>query len=645
MPQNSVDELFQRAKERHRARDLTGAEAIYQQILAINPAHSVALNLTGVLNASRGELSEAIGYFRDAIQSQPYYAEAHFNLGKALQDAERFVEAAEAYRQAAACRPGYAKALDNLGVVLQKLGQLEQALLAYESAMRAQAQFPETHFNRGTLLEQLMRVPEAIAAYRTAVLQKPEYADALINLGNALQKMGQFDEAIQTLELALTLKPRSATAVNALANALKETGRMDEAMGCYRRVVELGGNHWAVGNYLYSSHFHPSWDARRIRVEHDEWNERFAAPLMPVPTPHLRTSNRLRVGFVSPDLHEHPVGRFMLPLAENLDRSRFEISYFSDSPLADSIASGIRASADHWHETSRLTDTELAERVRAEKLDVLIDLTMHMQGSRLLTFARKPAPLQITYLAYCSTTGLTAIDYRISDPYLDPIGMDESVYSEKTLRLPHTYWCYRPPGDAMQIAQKQTDQIVFGCLNNYCKVTNATWDAWIQVLQSVPKSRLLVFCPEGSHRATAFERLKHAGVDPDRLSMIARMSRSHYFETYDRIDIGLDPFPYGGGTTTLDALWTGVPVVSLAGQTAVGRGGVSILSNLGMPRWIAGDVSEYVRAAGEIADNRFDRLALREQLRSSPLMDEQRFAREFEDAIAHAWRDLTGDVV
>ena len=231
----------------------------------------------------------------------------------------------------------------------------------------------------------------------------------------------------------------------------------------------------------------------------------------------------------------------------------------------------------------------------AEKLDVLIDLTMHMQGSRLLTFARKPAPLQLTYLAYCSTTGLTAIDYRISDPYLDPIGMDESIYSEKTLRLPHTYWCYRPPKDAIGIVEKPADRVVFGCLNNYCKISDVTWDAWIQVLQSVPNSRLLIFCPEGSHRATAFERLKRAGIDPDRLSMIARMPRSDYFQTYNQIDIALDPFPYGGGTTTLDALWAGVPVVSLAGQTAVGRGGVSILSNLGMPGWIAGNVSEYVR--------------------------------------------------
>ena len=259
-------------------------------------------------------------YFREAIQSQPYYAEAHFNLGKALQDAERLVEAAEAYRQAAACRPGYARALDNLGVVLQKLGDFKQALITQSARARRKLISRKATSIAERCSKKLMRFPEAIAAYRAAISQRPGYADAMINLGNLLQKIGQFDEGIQTLEQALKVKPQSATAFNALGNALKERAGLDEAMNCYRRVVELGGNHLAVGNYLYSSHFHPAWDARRIRAEHAAWNERFAAPLLPAPTPHLRTGNRLRVGFVSPDLHEHPVGRFMLPLAENLDR-------------------------------------------------------------------------------------------------------------------------------------------------------------------------------------------------------------------------------------------------------------------------------------------------------------------------------------
>jgi protein O-GlcNAc transferase len=339
------------------------------------------------------------------------------------------------------------------------------------------------------------------------------------------------------------------------------------------------------------------------------------------------------------------VGRFMLPLAENLDLSRFELFFFSDAVVTDGISAGIKASAHHWHNTSQLSDTELAELVRSEKLDVLIDLTMHMEGSRLLVFAQKPAPLQLTYLAYVSTTGLTAIDYRLSDPYLDPVGMDESIYSEKTLRLSHTYWCYRPPAEAMSLGNVSRKNVAFGCLNNYCKISEATWKAWIQILKAVPDSTLLIFCPEGSHREIAFDHLRQQGVDPHRLSMIARMPRSQYFRTYDQIDVALDPFPYGGGTTSLDALWAGIPVVSLAGQTAVGRGGVSILNNLGTPQWIANDVGEYVRIATELAGDRVDRAMLRERLRVSKLMDEKSFARDFEDAIALAWLDLADQVV
>lgn len=637
-----VERLLALALERHHAGDLPGAEAGYLQVLSRVPSHAEAMHFLGIVNASRGELSQAIERLEAATRLRPGYPEAHYNLGKALQDSGQSERAVRAYRQAISQRPGYAKALNNLGVVLQRKGEISQSRQSYDEALSAQPVFPEAHFNRATLLEQQHDLPSAIEGYRTAIAQKPGYVDAQTNLGNALQKAGQFDEAITRLS---AIQPPSAISLNALGNALKETGQLDEALSCYHQAADAGGGHWAAANYLYASHFHPAWDARRISDEHREWNRRYAEPLMPSALPHIQASARLRVGFVSPDLREHPVGRFMLPLAENLDQSRFEISYFSDATVGDALQSRIGAVATHWHETSRLSPAELAQFVRSRQIDVLIDLTMHMEGSRLLTFARKPAPVQMTYLAYCSTTGLSAIDYRLSDPYLDPVGLDESIYTEMTLRFQHTYWCYRPPSAETAIANKRDGEVVFGCLNNYCKLSEPTWDAWIRILQDVPNSKLLIFCPEGSHRAIAANRLKLRGVDPQRLSMIARMPRSAYFQTYEQIDIALDPFPYGGGTTTLDALWAGVPVVTLAGQTAVGRGGVSILTNLGMPNWIGQTTDDYVRIAGELAGQRPDRNTLREQLRASPLMDEKRFARDFETTIAGGWQALTGQTV
>jgi predicted O-linked N-acetylglucosamine transferase (SPINDLY family) len=355
---------------------------------------------------------------------------------------------------------------------------------------------------------------------------------------------------------------------------------------------------------------------------------------------------RLRVGYVSPNFRNHVVGRFLLPLLSNHDHVEFEIFCYSDVARPDPVTGQLRACADVWRETADLSDQALADLIRRDRIDILVDLNMHMEGSRLLAFVCKPAPVQTTYLAYAGTTGVTAIDYRLTDIHLDPPGADESIYSERSVRLATSYWCYPPPGEAPApgpLPAMSAGHVTFGCLNSFWKINAKVLDVWVAILRGVPGSRLILHAPPGSHRDELLRFIAGEAVEPGRIRFEPRASGADYFAIYRGIDIALDPFPYPGGTTTCDALWMGVPVVTLAGTGAIARAGVSILSNVGLPSLIAGSTSQYPRIANELAADlpRLSRLrqSLRKQMARSPLMDGRRFAREMEDAYRRMWSE------
>jgi len=304
----------------------------------------------------------------------------------------------------------------------------------------------------------------------------------------------------------------------------------------------------------------------------------------------------------------------------------------------------IRSCADLWRDVQPLSDNELAKQINEDRIDILVDLALHTANNRLPVFARKPAPVQMSYLAYCSTTGLKAIDWRLSDAHLDPPGV-EHFYSEKTLRLPGSYWCYEQPADAPPISPPpslRNGYVTFGSLNNFAKISQPAIDTWISILERVPNSRLILHAHEGSHRQRLRDLLASQSIDPNRLEFVGFYSMGGYLSQYSRIDVALDPFPYGGGHTTFDALWMGVPVVSLAGRTGVGRGGVSILSNLGKPQWIADSIDSYIDIATDLARDIDERTTIRNQMRGwmvqSSLMDAVSHARDIESAFRFAWR-------
>ncbi len=401
-------------------------------------------------------------------------------------------------------------------------------------------------------------------------------------------------------------------------------------------------------NLVCTQVYCPGYDAQALYEEHRRWNRRHAEPLTKFIRPHLNDPSpdrRLRVGYVSPDFRSHPVGRFLLPLLKSHDHQGFEIFCYASVLVADSVTEQCRARADVWRDVLGLSDKQVAHAIRQDRIDILVDLTMHMAYNRLLVFARKPAPVQVTYLAYCGTTGLDAMDYRLTDPYLDPPGQDGRIYSEQSVRLPETYWCYEPPREAPPVnalPALETQQVTFGCLNNFCKVSGPVLAAWSQLLQAVPHSRLLLHAGSGSHRDRVRAFLAAQGISAERVAFIDWRPTAEYFGVYQRIDLALDPFPYGGGTTTCDALWMGVPVVSLAGQTAVGRGGLSLLSNVGLPELVARDCEQYVQIAVALAQDlsRLSQLraTLRDRVQASPLTNAPRFARNVEAAYRTMWQ-------
>ncbi|MEA2631852.1 MAG: protein O-GlcNAc transferase, partial [Chloroflexota bacterium] len=619
-----------------------------RRVLARCPDHADALHSLGILANMTGRPDAAIDLIARAIAVNPAVAEYHGSLGESYGRSGRWSEAIASLRRAVELKPDYAEAHNNLGNALQGEGRFDEAIAAYARAIQLKPDHARAHSNLGNALQAKGRLDDAIAAYSRAIQLEPEYAKAHNNLGNALQSEGRLDEAIAAFERAIAVNPDLAEAHNNLGVVFKDQGRLDEALACFRGAVERKPDFsGAASNVLYTLYFHPDYDARAILAEHRRWDARFADPLADSIRPHPNDPSpdrRLRIGYVSPDFRSHPVGLFMVPLLESHHHDNYEIVCYSNSSLADAITGRCRAHADVWREVRGLSDERLALAIRRDRIDILVDLTMHMANGRLLVFARKPAPVQVTYLAYCGTTGLGTMDYRLTDPYLDPPGQEERPYSERSIHLGETYWCYRP---AVQTPPRKTTpasqagHITFGCLNNFCKVTAPTLEVWSRLLRAMPEARLLLHADAGSHRDRVRDFLTRQGVSPDRLTFSGRMPTPDYFRMYERIDVALDPFPYGGGTTTCDALWMGVPVVTLAGQTAVGRGGLSILSNVGLSDLVARDSDEYVRICLELARDRSRlnelRASLRARMQRSPLMDAPRFARGIEAIYRTIW--------
>jgi predicted O-linked N-acetylglucosamine transferase (SPINDLY family) len=676
-------ELLTAGIEHHRAGQLQFAEQLYRQILSIDPANADALNLLGVIAHQLGKHEVAVGHISAAIQHRSTDARFHINLGGVWKACGEPEKAVLCYRQALALNTDLADGHYNLGLVLQERGQLEEAASCYRRAVQCDSRFASAHYNLGTVLYAQARYADAAACFERTLQLRPDHVGAHTNLGNALKDLGQREAALAEFRRVLELRPDYAVGHCNLGNALAAAGQMDAALACFRKALEfspdlvnayncLGKELAAVGqqeeglaclrralqlkedfleghsNLCYLLYFTPGHDARSILDAHRRWDRQHAESLAKQIQPHSNDRSpdrRLRLGYVSPDFRDHVVGRNLLPLFREHDHTRFEVYCYSVVRHADELTRQFQGYADAWREVRGLSDEQLTELIRADAIDILVDLTLHMADNRLLVFARKPAPVQMTFAGYPGTTGLKAIDYRLTDPHMDPPGQHDENYVEESLRLPDSFWCFdplteEPPVSSLPALERGV--LTFGCLNNFRKVTTDTLRLWAQVLRAAGPARLILCAPEGQHRDRTFDLLEREGIARERVTFRLSKPRWQYLEMYHDIDIALDTVPYNGHTTSLDGLWMGVPVVTLVGETVVGRAGLSQLTNLGLPELIAHRPDEFVRAALALARD-LPRLAdlrasLRQRLRLSPLMDFRRFVDGVESAYRSAWQ-------
>jgi len=497
------------------------------------------------------------------------------------------------------------------------------------------------------------RLDEGAELLARALEVDPLCAVAYCNLGAIQEKRGQWDAAIASFRRAVEAQPEMVLARQNLGNALVRTGCTAEAVASYKRGAELCPESVELRSAIvYYTQFLPDHSAARVLEEAREWNRRHAQPLTRAIARHTNDRSperRLRVGYVSPDFRKHVAALFMFPLFSHHDHGQFETFGYSDVAEPDDWTERLVPYFDHWRSIVGLGDESVASQIRADRIDVLVDLTMHMAKNRLLVFARKPAPVQVSWLAYPGTTGLDAIDYRVTDAILDPPeneAHERAIYSERSLRLPETFWCYDPvtksESTVSPLRLRTRGHVRFGCLNGFYKVNSEVVALWARVLRAVPGSRLVLLVPQGSARERASAAFAQDGIVADRIEFVDFQPRMAYLATYRTIDICLDTFPVNGHTTSLDALWMGVPVVTLVGDTVLGRAGLCHATALGLRDLVAHRPDDYVTIAANLASD-VERLStlrasLRERMQASCLMDAGRFAKNLEAAYRRAWR-------
>jgi predicted O-linked N-acetylglucosamine transferase (SPINDLY family) len=632
----------------HYEKKVDDAIACYYRAVQLKPSYADAYANLGKALTDQGKPAEAIQWFSQALQVKPDHAASYNNWAVALQELGRLDEAVECCRWAVQLKPDYADAHYNLGTALKEQGKLEEAIACYHRALRLNPNLPEAHNNLGNALFDQGRMDEAEACFRRTVELNPRLAEPQNNLGNILKDRGQLDEAVVYYQKALALNPLYPEAHNNLGNAFKDAGELDQAIGCYRRCLELKpGFARAHSNLICTLQYHPGLGVSAIEEELRRYSQQYALPLEKLIQPHVNEPSpdrRLRLGYVSADFRDHVVGRNIRPLMRNHDHKQFEIFLYTNRAGTDFMTKQFRGWSDHWSSITGWTDEQAAEQIRKDGIDVLVDLSVHTAGNRLLVFARKPAPVQVSFAGYPGSPGLTAIDYRLTDPFLDPPGANDH-YAERRFRLPHSFWCYDPDGDEPGIAAlpaANAGKITFGCLNNFCKINNAVLELWARVLSEVEGSRLFLLAKEGSHQQRTIAFLAERGIDSKRIDFSALKPRTDYLALYDQVDIGLDTFPYNGHTTSLDSYWMGVPVITLIGDLPAGRAGLSQLTNLGLEEMAASTPEEFVHIASQLANDlhRLEsiRRGLRSRMQQSPLMDAAGFARDIEAAYRTMWQ-------
>jgi protein O-GlcNAc transferase len=630
---------------------LEDAAASYRRALKIKPDYAEAHSNLGNVLKDLGRLDDAVASYRRALALKPDSADAHNNLGTILKDLGRLDDAVVSYRRAIEVKPDFADAHYNLGNALKDLGQLDDAVVSYRRAIEVKPDFADAYNNLGTALKDLGQLDAALASYRRLIELKPDFAEAHNNLGVALKDLGQLDAALASYRKALGLKPDYAEAHNNLGNVLKDFGQHEDALSSYRRALEIKPDlAEARSNLLFSLNYtanHVSSDCLAEARQYGRMaDEKATSPFSSwqcVAKPEL-----LRVGLLSGDLCNHPVSYALKSLLERLNFSRIELIAYSTGREVDDYTALIKPYFATWKQLYGLSDEAAARLIHTDGVHILLDLSGHTAHNRLPVFAWRPAPVQASWLGYFATTGIAEMDYLLTSEVAVPMA-HRGQFTENVWYLPDTWLCFAAPDADLPVVSLpalQNGYITFGCFQRLDKVGNDVLTVWAKILTALPEARLNIACRQLGDPVLAarfVERLLAHGIDPARVATHGpAKSREEYLTRYLEVDVMLDSFPYPGVTTTCEALWMGVPTLTLSGDTLLARQGAGVLTAAGLANWVATSLEDYVDKAIEVAGD-LAKLAklhagLRQQVLASPLFDAPRFARNFEDALWGMWQ-------
>jgi protein O-GlcNAc transferase len=614
----NINKMIQLAVQHYQSGNLQQAEQFCKEVLAIQPNNPDILYFLGIINSQLENYDLAINQIKRSI---------HLNSGNS-----------DAYLA--------------LGMATQQKGLVDDAIDAYTKFIQMKPDSAEAHFNLGKILQQKGQRNDAITYFQKAIQFNPHFVQAYHSLAAVLVETWRFDEVINVCHKMLQINPSDVLAYYILGNTFMTQGLQDEAEKCFKRAIQIKPDDLKLCQaFLVFLSYYPEYNAQTIFSEHLKFAKHFEEPLHGKISPHSndRTVNRsLKIGYVSPDFKRHAVASFIEPVLMQHNRDFFEIFCYSDVSSPDHVTKRIREYSNQWRNIAGLSDEKAAELIREDRIDILIDLAGHTGGvNRILLFARKPAPIQISWIGYLATTGLSTMDYRIADMYSDPIGMTEQFYTEKLIRLPESFLCYLPDRASPEVGPLRalsTGYITFGSFNNFVKVNRELIILWSRILKAVPTSRLVMktdsFCDK-TIRAYAVDRFRQRGIPAERIVLLSPDPSPKHLESYNLIDIGLDTFPFNGGATTCEAMWMGVPVITIAGTAYHSRVGVSLLSNGGLPDLVARTSEEYISIAVSLANDlkklQILREHLRDMMRYSPLCDAKKFTLNLETCYRTIW--------
>ena len=613
-----------------------------------------ALIAEGNKAENSGKLREACEQYRKAVVAAPGYAKAHLNLGIGLEAAGDIDAAIRSYEAALAIDPRDPYANYDLGKLLCGRGDLERAEPLIRAALDCKPEFPEAQVVLSNLYESRGDLAAAVSALESALKQRPDWGGVLFNYAVMLWKLRRISEAETALRRAIAIDPGLVPAYGLLGNILRGQARIPEALevlGVARRLDPGRLDIESTELFVLTC-----WDeisSEALFARHKDFGVRLERAIARRFEPFGNSADperRLRVGYVSGNFNFHPVAFFAIPLFERHDRSACEIFCYWTGDAVDDFTRQVQARADVWRDVASMSDAGLAETINRDAIDILVDLSGHSGFFRLAVFAQQPAPVQVAWLGYLSTTGMTRIQYRLCDRHTDPPGMTDRFHTEALVRLPDSQWCYRPVVsiDCSEAPPfRRNGFVTFGSFSNALKLSPTVRRLWAEILTRLPDSRI-VFAgvPQGPIRDGLIRDFEKAGIAAGRIAILPRVGSADYFRSFNDVDVALDTTPYSGGTTTCDTLWMGVPIITVPGTRSISRSTASILATLGLSEWIAASSEDYVKLAVRCAEDRETiaelRRTLRGRMRTSPLMDELKFARDVEEAYRRMWRAWCG---